>query len=473
MAPLIEEPLMLELPPALAELLATLPELAGALVVGGSVRDAVLGMRPMDLDIEVYGTTYERLGAALARSGPTNLVGRAFGVITSTLPGGEVVHFSLPRRDSKVGAGHRGFAIEADATLAPRDAAARRDFTMNALMYDPRRGMVADWFGGLADVRAGVLRHTSPAFVEDPLRILRGMQFAARFALTAAPETVALGRAIRGSYAELPVERVREEWFKWAARSRTPSRGLRFLRDTGWLEHFPEIAGLVGVAQDAEWHPEGDVWEHTLHALDALVVLPEWLAADEDRRIVWTLAVLLHDAGKPVCTRTESRAGRLRIISPGHDVAGGPLARAFLERIGAPQSVIQRVLPLVVEHMGYLQASSSRAVRRLAVRVQPESLASLALVVTADQFGRPPLPQHEPRALREMLERARQLDVANAAPGRILTGAHLIERGWGQGPEIGEAIAAAYEAQLDGEFEDLAGALAWLSKQAHWRDGTL
>ena len=470
MAPLIEEPLALEIPPSLADLLATVPELSRAFVVGGSVRDAVLGLRPKDLDIEVYGTSYERLGAALARWGPTDLIGGAFGVIKLTLAGGEVVDFSIPRRDSKVGAGHRGFAVEADPALSPHAAAARRDFTMNALLYNPRSGLVADHFGGLADLRAGVLRHTSPAFAEDPLRVLRGMQFVSRFELTAADETVALCRAIRATYSELPVERVREEWFKWAARSRAPARGLRFLRDTGWLEHFPELSGLVGVAQDPHWHPEGDVWEHTLHGLDALVELPEWLSADEAQRIVWTLAVLLHDAGKPQCTRTESRDGQPRIISPGHDVAGGPLAQAFLGRIGAPHAVVRRVVPLVVEHMAHLQALSNHAVRRLSVRVRPETVQSLAVVITADHFGRPPLPSRIPGQLVEMLTRAEQLDVAGAAPAHVLAGWHLLELGWQQGPSVGATIRAAYEAQLDGAFEGLPGALAWLRADERWRD---
>ncbi|MEQ1831431.1 MAG: polynucleotide adenylyltransferase, partial [Candidatus Eisenbacteria bacterium] len=293
----VEEPLQLEIPPALAELLATVPELSQAYVVGGGVRDAVLGLVAKDLDLEVFGTDYDRLGRALARFGATDLVGRAFGVIRLTLASGEVVDLSLPRRDSKVGAGHRGFAVAPDPTLSPHEAASRRDFTVNALMYDPRRRVVTDHFGGLADLRAGVLRHVGPAFSEDPLRVLRGMQFAARFELQAAPETVALCRSIAGSYHELPLERVREEWFKWASLSRRPSLGLRFLHDTGWLAHFPELVSLVDVPQDAEWHPEGDVWVHTLHALDALVALPAWRAAEPARRSVWTFAVLLHDTG--------------------------------------------------------------------------------------------------------------------------------------------------------------------------------
>ena len=466
----VEEPLQLEIPPALAELLSTVPELSQAYVVGGGVRDAVLGLASKDLDIEVFGTDYERLGQALARWGPTDRVGRAFGVIKLTLADGEEIDFSMPRRDSKVGAGHRGFAVAPDPSLLPRDAASRRDFTMNALMYDPRRRVVTDHFGGLADLRAGVLRHIGPAFMEDPLRVLRGMQFAARFALRAAPETVALCRSIAATYHELPLERVREEWLKWASLSRRPSFGLGFLLDTGWLAHTPELAALVGVPQEPEWHPEGDVWTHTLHALDALVELPAWRGADSARRIVWTLAVLLHDAGKPSCTRRETKDGRERVVSPGHDVAGGPLAAAFLERIGVPQSVSQRVLPLVVEHMAHLQSATDRSVRRLSVRVRPETVHSLAVVITADYSGRPPRPAGAPAALVTLLDRAERLAVAAAAPAHVLSGWHLLEAGFEPGPELGDIVRAAYEAQLDGAITDLAGALEWLRTHERWGD---
>src|SRR5262249_7318382 len=136
------------------------------------------------------------------------------------------------------------FEITFDPALTPQEAAARRDFTINSIMYDPRRREILDFFGGVADLRARRLRHTSAAFADDPLRVLRGMQLAARFALTPAAETIALCRRIKSAYGELPVERVREEWFKWAAKSTLPSAGLRFLAATEWLEHFPEIQAL-------------------------------------------------------------------------------------------------------------------------------------------------------------------------------------------------------------------------------------
>lgn len=161
-------------------------------LVGGGVRDWLLGLTSEDFDIEVGGIDFEKLQRALAPFGATDVVGRSFGVIkVRGATSGVVYDFSLPRRESKTGAGHRGFAVAPDPLLSDAEAAARRDFTINAIAYDPFSGEVIDPHGGRADLQAKLLRHTSAAFVEDPLRVLRAFQFAARFDLTLAPETVA------------------------------------------------------------------------------------------------------------------------------------------------------------------------------------------------------------------------------------------------------------------------------------------
>src|SRR5437773_539440 len=211
------------LPAELVRILGETPELKQAFLVGGCVRDWLRGKPQKDFDLEVFGVSYEKLASALSAWGRTDLVGRSFGVVKLTLASGETFDFSIPRRDSKVAAGHKGFEIESDPAITPREAAARRDFTINALMFDPRRQELLDFFGGRTDLEWRVLRHTSPAFVEDPLRVLRGMQFAARFNLKAAPETIDLCRSIQATYHELAVERVRDEWFKWAEKSVVPS----------------------------------------------------------------------------------------------------------------------------------------------------------------------------------------------------------------------------------------------------------
>lgn len=452
-------------PPELARLLADVPELARAFLVGGCVRDGVLGHSVKDFDLEVFGVSYASLAKALSRRGRVDLVGRSFGVVKLTTGSGLAYDFAIPRRDRKVALGHKGFEVEFDESITPQEAASRRDFTINALMFDPRRGELLDFFGGLADLNAGVLRHTSLAFVEDPLRVLRGMQFASRFNLRAAPETVALCRSIKAGFGELAVERVGEEWLKWAAKSTVPSVGLRFLADTEWLEHFPEIAALRGTPQDPEWHPEGDVFTHTAHCCDALVKLPEWQAADEHSRIAWMLAVLAHDFGKPSATHEALRDGRMRIVSPGHEQDGVEPALKFLERIHAPHAIRDRVPPLVANHLAHMQQVTDRGVRRLAKRLEPETILGLCVVVTADHSGRPPKPPCVPEGAKALLAKAEELRLQISAPKPILQGRHLIAAGMKPGKEFKAILDAAFEAQLEGQFGDLEGAEAWLSGQ--------
>lgn len=455
----------MKLPSALSQLLEQIPELEHAYLVGGCVRDWLLGLRNKDFDIEVFGISCEQLASALARRGRTDLVGRSFGVVKFTAPNGEIFDFTIPRRDSKVAPGHKGFQVTFDPTLTPREAALRRDFTINALMYDPRAGRVLDFFAGQEDLRGRVLRHTSEAFVEDPLRVLRGMQLAARFNLTAAPETIALCRQIKAGCRELAVERVREEWFKWAAKSTTPSAGLHFLAATEWIEHFPEIQALQGTPQDPEWHPEGDVFTHTCHCCDALVKLPAWQAADETTRIVLNLAILTHDFGKPETTHDEVRQGRLRIISPGHEEVGIAVAEAFLNRLQTPVAIVERVLPLIRHHMVHFQITTDRSVRRLAKRLEPETIEHLCVVMTADASGRPPQPPREPATVRALRAKAAELAVQHRAPPPMLMGRHLLALGLKPGPHFGELLHAAYEAQLEGRIGDLAQAYEWLEEQ--------
>ncbi|MGN6385840.1 MAG: CCA tRNA nucleotidyltransferase [Verrucomicrobiota bacterium] len=451
------------LPPILLDILVQTPELRSAYLVGGFVRDWLLKIPHHDFDIEVFDCTYEQLSKALARWGRVDLVGRSFGVIKLSLPD-HVFDFSLPRRDSKIGIGHKGFQIHLDESITPIEAAARRDYTINSLMYNPRENRILDFFHGENDLRNRVLRHTSPAFPEDPLRVLRGMQFASRFNLIAAPETVTLAREIKASHQELPRERIREEWFKWAAKSETPSLGLRFLNETEWIEFYPELAAIRGVPQDTQWHPEGDVFTHTLHVCDAMATLPQWRALQENQRTVLMLAVLTHDFGKAISTFEKISNGQNRIVSPGHEHAGVSLGEDFLGRIDAPLAIKERVLPLIANHMAHFDSITDRAIRRLARKVAPESIESLVLVMMADAFGRPPRPAVIPQGVLAIAAKARELAVHEKPPEQILKGRHLIEQGCMPGPAMGDLLKEAYEAQLAGDFNDLKGALKW------WRE---
>jgi tRNA nucleotidyltransferase (CCA-adding enzyme) len=454
------------IPAELEKILLETADLSRAYLVGGAVRDALLGLPPgRDFDIEVFDVDYEQLARALSRWGRTDLVGRSFGVVKLNTGGDCQYDFTVPRQDSKIAPGHKGFEVVFDPAITPQVAAGRRDFTINAIMYDPRARQTLDFFGGAADLRNRILRHTSAAFAEDPLRVLRGLQFAGRFGLQAAPETVEICRRMKSACAELAVERVREEWFKWAQSSQVPSAGLRFLVDTEWVDHFPEIKSMLGVPQDPQWHPEGDVFVHTCHCCDALAGLEQWQAEDAQSRIAHMLAVLAHDFGKPATTTEALKEGRLRIVSPGHEEAGAQLAAIFLERMRAPQAIQDRVLPLVRNHLFHWQTMSDRAVRRLARRLEPENIQGLCLVMTADSMGRPPLPAVEPEHVRLLLARAQELQVRHQPPQPILMGRHLIELGLEPGKMFGAVLDKAYEAQLEGAFFDLTQAWPWLAKE--------
>lgn len=456
----------MKIPPPLLAALSALRSAGGRpRLVGGCVRDWQLGLEPKDFDVEVYGLDYEAMGRALAAFGPTDVVGRSFGMLKVRM-GDREYDFSLPRRESKTGAGHRGFAVAPDPALTEAEAAARRDFTVNAIAYDPLENRLLDFHHGVADLKNKILRHTGPAFTEDPLRVLRAFQLAARFEFTLAPETAALCRSISATHAELPLERIWGEWDKWATKSVKPSRGLLVLKQTGWLKHYPEIAALDGLPQEPEWHPEGDVFVHTGCCLDALVGLDSWRHGSPATRRLLSLAVLAHDFGKAGTTKQAERRGKLRWTSPEHEAAGGPLTETFLPRIGAPLELIEYVRPLVINHLLHHDGPAEyrdTTVRRLSRKIAPATLDDLIAVMRSDHLGRPPLVSAETEKRLGFLRTAAQrLALEHTAPKPIVLGRHLIALGRTPGPEFKPALDAAFESQLDGAFSDEAGGVAWL-----------
>jgi len=447
-------------------------------LVGGGVRDWLLGLTAKDFDIEVSGVDFATLQMSLSPFGATDIVGKSFGVLkVRHRASGREYDFSLPRRESKTGQGHRGFVVAPDPTMNETEAAARRDFTLNAIAYDPFTGEVIDPYHGRMDLKLRVLRHTSAAFVEDPLRVLRAFQLAGRFNFTLAPETAELCRSIVGTYSELPVERVWGEWEKWAVKSLHPGQGLRVLEESGWMVHFPEVAALRGTQQEPEWHPEGDVLTHTEYCLDVLPTLPAWADMAPARRRLLMLAVLAHDFGKPLTTSFGPRKGVMRWISPGHESAGGPLAETFLRRIGAPLELDAPVRALVLHHLAHYSGQSGgysdSQVRRLARKLAPATIDDLALVMEADSRGRPPLDPSESLAvIAQLMQRAQELTLQDSAPKPLMLGRHLIALGWTPGPQFKPLLDAAFEAQLDGAFADEAGGLTWLKAEIERGAGT-
>lgn len=420
-----------------------------ALLVGGTVRDAILGLPAKDLDVEVFRLAPERLRGLLGEHFQLDLVGQSFGVLKIRKL---EIDVSIPRRESKRGLGHKGFEIHSDPSMTVHEAAQRRDFTINAMAFDPLSRELIDPAGGQSDLAARVLRHVSERFAEDPLRVLRGMHFVARFDLEAAPETVALCRRIETE--GLAWSRLFDEWRKLILLGRTISRGLAFLRDTGWLRYYPELEALIDCPQEPEWHPEGDVWVHTLHVMDAFA---DERLGDPWEDLVVGLGCLCHDLGKPATTVFDD--GRIR--SPGHEEAGEPPTRAFLRRITEQQAIFDQVVPLVRDHLKpialYKARAGASAIRRLARRVG--RIDRLVRLARADHRGRPPLPFDGFPAGDWLLRRAEALAVAAAKPRPIVMGRHLIELGLAPGPHFKPLLDACFEAQLDGRFRDLEGGL--------------
>ena len=466
----------MQLPDDLRAMLDALRRIGRPRLVGGGVRDWLLGLPSKDFDVEVAGVDFDALHRALSPFGATDVIGRSFGVIkVRSATSGAEYDFSLPRRESKTGSGHRGFAVAPDPSLSDAEAAARRDFTLNAIAYDPFTNELIDPHLGQRDLQARILRHTSAAFIEDPLRVLRAFQLAARFDFSLAPETAVLCRTIADTFNELPVERVWGEWEKWAQKSTKPARGLAVLEETGWLQHFVELAALRGTPQEPEWHPEGDVFTHTQLCLDALMQLPEWL--NSNQRAILTFAVLAHDYGKPATTQHVEKNGRLRWTSPGHAGKGGPLAESFLRRIGAPLGFDTPVRALVENHHAHDRANtpfSDAAVRRLALRLVPATIRDLATVMRADSRGRPPLASTETDLrIDELVARATSLEFEKRAPRPLLMGRHLIALGHQPGPRFKPLLDEAFEAQLDGAFSDEDGALKWVRSRLQETAGDL
>jgi tRNA nucleotidyltransferase (CCA-adding enzyme) len=461
--------MLLTLPGGLEDILRGL-DAAGlrAVIVGGAVRDALLGLEPKDFDVEVYGTAYDRLAGLLAAYGRVDLVGKAFGVVKLYRSSFGEVDFSVPRRESKIGRHHRDFHTAFDATITPRQAASRRDFTINAIAYDPVRDEILDFFGGIEDLKNRVLRATSEAFREDPLRVLRGMQFACRFDLTVDPATAEMCRSMAGEYGTLARERVAGEFMKWAVESARPGRIAEYLNATGWMVHFPEIGALASVPQDPEWHPEGDVATHTMLVVDAAADLAVRQHLEGDERAVLLFAALSHDFAKATTTSLRERDGRLRWTSWGHEAAGGPVARAFLSRIGIKSAIVEQVVPLVENHLAHSSIGrdvTPRAVRRLAMRLHPASIAQLLRLIEADHSARPPLPGGLPEGAVLIREMAHQQAVEEKPQAPLILGRHVLPYFDNQpGQHIGQVTRAAYEAQADGAFSTEAEALQWLEQ---------
>jgi tRNA nucleotidyltransferase (CCA-adding enzyme) len=441
---------------------------ATAIIVGGAVRDHWMQQPVKDYDIEVYGLeTLEQLEQILSGYGSVNLVGKSFGVLKFT-HAGEEFDLSFPRRESKSGSGHRGFDITVDGEMRFEEAARRRDFSLNAMGYEIQSGTFLDPFGGRADIAQRRLRHIdSDTFIEDPLRVYRAVQFAARFGYTLAPETTQLCREMvaQNLLEELPKERVYTEFVKLLLKAPKPSLGFALMRELGILRYFPELEAIIDVPQNLRWHPEGDVWTHTLMALDTMQqLLSQDAAYSEQERVLFLLAILCHDLGKATTTTIEAD-GRIRAI--GHEHAGIVPTQKLLSRLTDEQRLIAHILPLVEHHLKpsqfYTQGAKSAAIRRLATKVSIEELVFLA---KADFLGRS---TEEAKsglypAGEWLLQQAEKLKVKNRPLPPLIQGRDLIALGLTPSPQFGEILDTLYREQIEGKLQSHEEALAYIKQ---------
>lgn len=453
--------------PAVIKICQTVNGAGGrALLVGGWVREFVRSggqttyNQGTDYDIECYGLEATHLKALLATLGRVDAVGEAFTVYKLKVrEAGKsfVVDVSLPRRESKVGRGHRGFEVTGDPLMSFAEAARRRDFTINAMMYDPLTEEYIDPHGGRADLQQGLIRVVDPqTFVEDSLRVLRAMQFAARFEFALEPATVALCRSI--DLSDLPAERIWAEVEKWLLAARRPSVGWWAARELGITEKlWPEVHALIGCPQNPLTHPEGDVFIHNGMVLDEARKLIDDLPRPKQLAVM--LGALCHDFGKPVTTKVEGEA----VKATGHEAVGAELAERFLTRLKVftfdHYDVRKQAVALARLHDIPYRWNRARATvtdgmfRRLALQVEPGLLYRVA---RADCLGR--AGDFQPVAEEWFFSRVRELGIEECAPEPLLLGRHVLELGLEPGKRIGEITQAVYELQLDGTVRTLAEA---------------
>jgi tRNA nucleotidyltransferase (CCA-adding enzyme) len=411
-------------------------------LVGGGVIDYLCDRIPKDFDIEIYGLSIDEISDILKSNGfDVNFVGASFGIIKTVYKNIDL-DISVPRVDNRIGKGHKGFDCSFPSNISPKEASRRRDLTINSIFLDLHTLDIHDPWGGVEDLSKGVLKATdSTTFIEDPLRVLRVMQLLARKGKIVDSDTVDLCISMVDSFVDLPQERVFEELVKLFSASR-PSKGLRFLVDSNWIFCFPELESLIGCKQHPEWHPEGDVWEHTLRVVDWAAKEKENL--DEDWRLAFMFGALLHDIGKPVVVSDD-------FTCHGHDLAGEPLTRSFMERITRDKELIDRVVCIVRNHMRCGQLSFGDAKKpgwkRLHNDLRLDVAASLSKCDSLSRYSEEYVSGMEHEPSRVALQYFDEFGKKPIKP--VLMGRHLIDAGMKPGPEFGKILKKAYDIQIE------------------------
>ena len=406
--------------------------------VGGFVRDRLLGLDSKDVDIEVHGVQPDELYRILERTGEPLTYGKSFGVFALK---GEDIDIAMPRRERATGSGHRDFDVEVDPFIGTHEASRRRDFTINSMMEDVLTGEIVDHFGGRRDLDEGDVRHIDPAtFIEDPLRVLRGAQFAARFNFIIADATIELCRGI--DLSTLSRERVEEELKKALLKADKPSIFFESLREMDQLDvWFPELKQTIGLEQDPVFHPEGDVWTHTMEVIDRAAAFRDRVSDPYS----FMLLALTHDLGKIVTT--EVRNGRIHAYE--HEQKGMPLVEAFIGRLTNEKEIKDYVYNMVPLHMRPNVLAYSKPVLKSTNRMFDAAAAPEDLIWFAEADK--PVFSGNDRFSGDMeflTERLKIYEETMAKP--YVMGRDLIEAGLEPGEDFGEILAYTHKLRLAG-----------------------
>ena len=445
-----------KIPSILEDILKDLLKIgATPILVGGSVRDHFLNIPIKDYDIEIFGiNSLEIIQNCLQKYGSVKLVGKSFGVLTLRVNEYDF-DFALPRTEKKVGNTHQDFEIITNANLSFKEAALRRDFTINAIGYNFSTKEFLDPFDGIKDLKNRTIKHIDDkTFIEDSLRVYRAVGFASRFDFKIEEKTKELCKQMvfKNELEYLPKERIYEEFKKLFLKSSKPSIAFELMRELGVLKYFSELELLINCIQEPEYHPEGDVWIHTMMCLDEMArILKEEKIEDEYKKLYLFYGILCHDFGKPFCTKVING----KITSFKHENLGIEPTISFLSKLTNEKKFIEIVCSLVKNHLVpfqlYLAESSLKAIKRLSLKVNIEDLC---LVCLADCLGRTIKDKEKcPKATSWLLEKAKELDIHNEPIKPIIQGRDLIKLGFKPSNKFKEILEFAFDLQLDFHLE--------------------
>ena len=405
--------------------------------VGGYVRDKVLGIDNKDIDIEVHNITPDTLKNIISEFGEIKVQGASFGVYNIK---GYDIDIAQPRMEQAIGRGHKDFEVTVDPFIGTEKAAVRRDFTINALMEDVITGEIVDHFNGLNDIKHGIIRHIDDiTFSEDPLRVLRAAQFAARFNFSIAPETIDIMSKMNLN--ELSKERIYEEMKKAMLKSNKPSIFFNILNTVNQLDYwFPEIKALINCPQNSMYHPEGDVWVHTMNTIDFAATIKNKTTNPE----FFMIAALCHDFGKPSSTTIDSNGIAHNI---NHEKLGIDVAKSFMDRLNPNVAMCKYVLNMVENHMKLHSAFNNKSKikstnAKFDVSICPNDLVNLTI---ADSASKGTIYTEEMNWITDRLSiyeaRMKEPEV---------TGKDLIELGIKPGPQFTEILKMTHKQHLSG-----------------------